>query len=164
LQNNQASELPVLPNQADAADPAPAGPPTAVEIERWLIGKLAEELGLKSDEIDVREPVSSYGVDSMTALTLTGDLEEWLGLTLSPTLAWDYPTVASLAEHLSEELRTAAPAGGAMPHVNITGVSTPLVGEETRQQAAALLVSLDQLSEEQVENLLSEMLTAEAGD
>jgi acyl transferase domain-containing protein len=33
---------------------------------------------------------------------LSGDLETWLGLTLAPTLLWDYPTIVRLANYLAE--------------------------------------------------------------
>jgi acyl carrier protein len=41
------------------------------------------------------------------AIGLTGDLEDWLGTRLDPTLLYDYPTVAALAKHLAIELKSA---------------------------------------------------------
>jgi len=71
-------------------------------IESWIVAHLAEELGVDSQEIDIREPFANYGLNSVAAVGLSGELEEWLGLKLSPTLVWDYPTIESLARYLSE--------------------------------------------------------------
>ncbi len=73
------------------------------EIEQWLVHHLAELLGANPQEIDIRQPFISFGLDSAQAVGLAGDLEEWLGRELSPTLIWDYPTIEALARHLALE-------------------------------------------------------------
>ncbi|NER47858.1 MAG: alpha/beta fold hydrolase [Symploca sp. SIO1A3] len=72
-------------------------------IQTWLIKQIAEQLGLEPQEIDIREPFARYGLDSVAAVRLSGELEEWLGRKLAPTLAYDYPTIEALARHLSKE-------------------------------------------------------------
>jgi acyl carrier protein len=78
---------------------------TPAVIQEWLLGNLSKSLNLKPTEIDVREPFASYGLSSMASVSLTADLEDWLELELSPTLAWDYPSIEVLSLHLSEELK-----------------------------------------------------------
>src|SRR5262245_11533649 len=78
---------------------------TPAVIQEWLLGNLSKALDLKPTEIDVREPFASYGLSSVASVSLTADLEDWLELDLSPTLAWDYPSIDLLAEHLSDELK-----------------------------------------------------------
>jgi len=70
-------------------------------IQAWLINKVSVALSLSPDQIDPRETFSSFGLDSRTAVSLSGDLERWLGRRLPPTLVWDYPTIDAIAEHLS---------------------------------------------------------------
>ncbi|HEX2685090.1 MAG TPA: beta-ketoacyl synthase N-terminal-like domain-containing protein, partial [Kofleriaceae bacterium] len=77
------------------------------EIKAWLIQHLAERLAVTCASIDPREPFASYGLTSREAVVLSGELEEWLGWTLSPTLVWDYPTIEALARFLAGD---AAPA------------------------------------------------------
>ncbi|MEC4816772.1 MAG: acyl carrier protein [Scytonema sp. PMC 1069.18] len=72
------------------------------ELQAWLISKVSEELELNPDDIDIQEPFAGYGLNSMTAVSLSGDLENLLGTKLSATLAWDYPTIEALANHLKE--------------------------------------------------------------
>lgn len=73
----------------------------ADQIEVWLIHHLAERLDVTIDAIDPREPFASYGLSSREAVVLSGELEEWLERTLSPTLLWDYPTIQGLARFLA---------------------------------------------------------------
>jgi len=82
--------------------------PSAVEIQAWIVSYLAELLDVDQDEIDVTIPFDRYGLDSAVAVGMTGDLEDWLGQKLDPTLLYDYPTVESFARHLAEEFETAA--------------------------------------------------------
>lgn len=77
-------------------------------IQTWLATKLAKQLMLKSNTIDVREPLTRYGLDSIDAVTLVGDLEDWLGLELPSTLFWDYPTLEKSAQYLVKEFDVSA--------------------------------------------------------
>jgi acyl carrier protein len=72
------------------------------QIQCWLVMHLAELLGIGADQIDVQQPFATYGLGSVEAISLTGDLEEWLGRDLPATLAWDYPNIEALARHLSD--------------------------------------------------------------
>jgi 8-amino-7-oxononanoate synthase len=81
--------------------------PSARQIQGWLVSRLAEELRIAAEQIDVREPFAQYGVDSVIAVGLSGELEDWLGIALAPTVLWDYPTVASLADYLANEYHRA---------------------------------------------------------
>ncbi len=93
-------------NQAALKGDATKTPPTAAEIKDWLVSYLGELLEIEPDEVDVTTPFDRYGLDSSAAVGLTGDLEDWLGRELDPTLMYDYPTVEALVQHLSLQLQT----------------------------------------------------------
>ena len=98
--------------------PAPAvtvpGDPLSMErIENWLVTQVADLLALEPAEINVEEPLSVYGLSSLTGVMLSGDVEDWLRIKVEPTVAWEYPTIRTLAAYLAQEVR-AASAGGAM--------------------------------------------------
>jgi acyl transferase domain-containing protein/acyl carrier protein len=84
--------------------------PNAEVIQAWLVSKLSERLGIASDEIDVREPFASYGLGSTEAVSLAGELADWLGRKLSPALAYEYPTIEALARHLAGSPDVSEPA------------------------------------------------------
>jgi acyl carrier protein len=74
------------------------------EVFNWLILKFADWLELPVDEFDPRRPISSYGLDSISAVILSVQLEEELGIELDTAVLWNRPTLESLAEHLTESL------------------------------------------------------------
>ncbi|MDF5730186.1 MAG: type I polyketide synthase, partial [Rhizonema sp. PD38] len=78
-------------------------------IEAWLISKIRAQLA-SSEEIDIRQPLVQYGLSSLAAVGISGDLQEWLGREISPTILYDYPTIESLAQYLGGlETRTNQP-------------------------------------------------------
>ncbi|MEB3123440.1 MAG: acyl carrier protein [Snowella sp.] len=74
------------------------------KIEHWLSDKLANLLGVDSEEIDLEKSIFSYGLDSSVALSVTGELETLVDLELDPTLFWEYPKISELAEYLVDKL------------------------------------------------------------
>ena len=74
---------------------------TAEDIQAWLASHISERLKVEPSKIDVREPLVRYGMDSVQAVNLTENLAAWLGRELSPTLAYEYPTIEALAGHLA---------------------------------------------------------------
>ena len=71
-------------------------------VENWLVAQLADQLSLDTKSISVTEPLTRYGLDSIDAVTIVGDLEDWLELELPSTLFWDHPTIAQSAQYLAE--------------------------------------------------------------
>ena len=76
---------------------------SAIQIQTWLIENLAQQLGIEPDEIDITEPLDSYGLDSAQAMLVMSKAEKLLQFELSPILLWHYPTIETLAERLAEE-------------------------------------------------------------
>jgi myxalamid-type polyketide synthase MxaE and MxaD len=84
--------------------------PTAVQIEDWLVARVANLTGLGPEEIDVQEPLLRYGLDSVAVVTLATDLEAWLGYRFRSNPLADHPTIAALASFLAGQV-----AGGDRP-------------------------------------------------
>ncbi|MDD5034785.1 MAG: amino acid adenylation domain-containing protein, partial [Methylococcaceae bacterium] len=89
--------------------------PGLAMIQAWLVNDLAQRLRVPAESIDVREPFARYGLDSVDAVGLAGDLETWLGRKVPPMLAYDYPTVEALAQHLGKMQRDEISALQAVP-------------------------------------------------
>ena len=73
------------------------------EIQLWIVDYLARVLEKPADEIDVTVPFDEFALDSATAIGMTGDLEEWLGKTVDPTLVFDYPTIEKISDCLASD-------------------------------------------------------------
>ncbi len=112
-------------------------------IQNWLKVKLAEYLEIEADSIDLTEPFSNYGLASVDAVGLSGDLEDWLGRTLSPTVVYDYPSIARLARYLAGDTTEVAPLavdnavdqGAAAEAVAIIGMACRFPGGVTTPEA-----------------------------
>jgi len=72
-------------------------------IQSWLVNKIAATLGVDPARIDVREPFASYALDSVGALRIVGELEEFLGRQLEPTLLYDHRDIETLSTYLESE-------------------------------------------------------------
>lgn len=73
-------------------------------LEAAARAQLAQVLRIAPERIDRQRSLKSMGLDSLMALELRNRLEAATGLTLSATLAWNYPTITALAEHLAERM------------------------------------------------------------
>jgi acyl carrier protein len=113
-------------------------------IEGWLVSQLAERLELEALEIDLEEDFTNYGLNSIEAINLSGDLETILGRRLPPTLLWDYPNICTLAKYLADH--------------NTLDITQYLNGISPKD-AEHLLQHLDQLSDTDVDTLLNILLS-----
>lgn len=77
---------------------------TAQDIQSWMLSQLAEQLSIEVDEIDIQEPLDTYGLDSAEAMILASKAEKLLGFELPLNLLWLYPNVEALSERLAEEV------------------------------------------------------------
>ncbi|MEO8972327.1 MAG: type I polyketide synthase, partial [Ktedonobacteraceae bacterium] len=75
--------------------------PTVEVAYAWLVSKLALYLEIDPSEIDSRESFANYGLGSADAVSLSGEMEEWLACEVSPTIVYDYPTVDALARFIA---------------------------------------------------------------
>jgi len=70
-------------------------------LTQFVVGEFARVSGLPSpDVIDTGRAFSEMGLDSLLALDLRNCLETELDCSLSPTLLFEHPNVASVVEHL----------------------------------------------------------------
>ena len=72
-------------------------------IESWLVQWLSGQLKVEADTIDVNKAFADYGLDSVMAVELAQELGTFFNLSepLEVTLAWNFPTIQSLANHLA---------------------------------------------------------------
>jgi acyl transferase domain-containing protein/acyl carrier protein len=78
-----------------------------VEIQAWLVARIAEVTGLHPGTISSTDPFESFGLASRDAVSLAGDLEELLGRTLPASLLYEYPSIAALSNHLGDSADSA---------------------------------------------------------
>lgn len=69
------------------------------EIQEWLISYLVE-LGLTPEEIDTTMVFEAHGLDSSGIVGMIGDLGEWTGCKLKPSIVYEHPTIELLSQYL----------------------------------------------------------------
>ena len=117
----------------------------AEQIERRILEWLRDRVGVPTKDLDRNRPFAELGVDSMAAVDLSCELENWLKIELSPMTAWQYPTPAAIARHLAIESLSPPESIGPEPEP-----PTPTNDANLDQ----LLDSLDNLSESEAAKLL----------
>ncbi|WP_197525707.1 AMP-binding protein [Pseudobythopirellula maris] len=145
--------------RADMARTAVAGasqlPDSAEAVETWLMAWLVERLDLSETEVYRDRPFAELGVDSVAAVELSAELEEAFGVELSPIVAWNHPTPASLAEYLVSG-RHAQEADE--PELTLEAASTtagPDAAATGDAELDSLLAEMENLSPEEAAKLLS---------
>ncbi|MDJ0731820.1 MAG: AMP-binding protein [Crocosphaera sp.] len=134
-------------------------PATAKEIQQWMMNWLTQNLTLAPQTINPKKPLADYGLDSVNAVELAQALGQWLGEEIDPTLAWNFPSIEAVANHLGkgemslsngeETLRPSQPLETINIINNFHNDSHELIKEAT---------SLGELSEEDMAQLLAQEL------
>lgn len=124
---------------------------THQQAVEWLLNRTAELLSAPAGTLSPDTPFSQLGLSSMQAVELAGDLERWSERSLSPTIAYDYPTIDAVAAHLtsSEEqqqaVRPSAPSG---EPIAIVGIGCRLPGADGPERFwSALREGVDAITE-----------------
>jgi acyl carrier protein len=73
-------------------------------LEEAVREQLAPVLRVSPDRVARDRTLEAMGVDSLMALEFRNRLESESGVKLSATLAFNYPTVAAVAEHLGSRM------------------------------------------------------------
>ncbi len=89
------------PAPTAAGQPAAALPASERDIREWLIDRCAQRLNLPRAAVDPRVSFAMFGMASVDAVGLSGDLEQWLQRPVSSTVFYDYPSIDALAAHVA---------------------------------------------------------------
>lgn len=82
--------------------PPPAADLTApAALQTWITTQIAQRTGIPLVEIDPRHPFAYYGLDSKESLGLLGTLSDLLNRELSPSLLYEYPSIAAFTAYLT---------------------------------------------------------------
>ncbi|MFJ7048680.1 hypothetical protein CTU88_38375 [Streptomyces sp. JV178] len=79
------------------------------DVHTWLTERVATYLRRTPQDIDTSVPLTELGLDSLTALAITADIEDEFEVTVDDALTWDHPTIDALAKALGD-LLTEQPA------------------------------------------------------
>ena len=87
---------PLIKAPADKADM------TVPEMRQWLRNWVGQAVGQSPDAIDESVPMVELGLSSRDAVAMAADIEDITGVTLSVAVAFQHPTIESLATRIVE--------------------------------------------------------------
>lgn len=122
-------------------------------IQSRLMTWLSEATDVAESDLDPTRPLAETGLDSLTAMELIVHLESGLGLQLSPTVAWTYPTPELLARHLASELMPVEDPDTAREEVG--SESERELDDDPHDGFEDLLAELERMPEDQVADFLT---------
>jgi len=113
---------------------------TVPEMRQWLRNWVGKAVGQSPDAIDESVPMVELGLSSRDAVAMAADIEDLTGVTLSVAVAFQHPTIESLATRIIEGEPETADGGlddadwsrnGPAERVDIAivGLSTRLPGD-----------------------------------
>jgi acyl transferase domain-containing protein/acyl-CoA synthetase (AMP-forming)/AMP-acid ligase II/acyl carrier protein len=109
-------QQPRVPAALGPIAPATGDEPRSAEaIEQWILDRLTERLNVPPSQLDASDQFVTFGLDSLNAVRLSGELEEWLGRKLSPTVVFEHPTPKALARFLASGLPDPRPIAAFRP-------------------------------------------------
>ncbi|EMB16900.1 AMP-binding protein [Rhodopirellula europaea] len=151
IDDSESVALPELPTRVTREEIPEATEQITAWLLAWLSGHSGEQIHedgerpVRNASLTPETPFAETGMDSLTAVELSSELEDWLGIELTPVLAFNYPTSARLAAYLAETL-----AGG--PEQD--SAANEFDGAEDDIQSD---IEASDLSPEELEALLSEI-------
>jgi acyl carrier protein len=73
---------------------------TAENAGRWARAYVGQLLGRPAEEIDLYRPLSEYGLDSVDAVVMAGEMEEHFGVEVDPATFLREATLGELIAEL----------------------------------------------------------------
>ena len=120
-------------------------------VQTYIREQVARVLGASAAKLDIDRPLNELGLDSLMSVELKNRVEGDVALSLPMSALMQSPTINSLSTAMLNQLTTLAS----------TPSTPPLTHRETAEH---LLTRVDQLSEQEVDVLLREMVGEEVNE
>ena len=75
-----------------------------IELKAFIADRISSVLRVKKKDLDPDTPFARYGLESIDSVILAMELEEEIGITLEPTLLWEYNTINLCASLLHKQM------------------------------------------------------------
>ncbi|MFB1047567.1 beta-ketoacyl synthase N-terminal-like domain-containing protein, partial [Streptomyces chrestomyceticus] len=125
----------------------PSGPLSTSDLTGRLLRRVGELLDIPAASVGPDAPLSSLGLTSLHAATLSEALAEWSGHPVPTSVFWESPTLAGIVDRVLGRVPTGErqePSGSVPPAdrepVAIVGIGCRLPGASTPEQLWQLLL------------------------
>ncbi|MBI4470556.1 MAG: SDR family NAD(P)-dependent oxidoreductase [Acidobacteria bacterium] len=124
-------------------------------IESYLIDQVARVLGTSTSKLELDRPLNEMGLDSLMTVELKNRIEKEIGISLPTVELMRGPSISKLSRVLQDQLAGTDSAPRKPPKAQI-----PITIDGGKKTAAAgsLLEGIDELSDQEVDSLLSTLV------
>jgi natural product biosynthesis luciferase-like monooxygenase protein len=133
------------------------------ERQRLMISYLCEQvagvLRVSADRLDIEQPLTALGLDSLMAIELKNHIERELNVRIPIVTFLQGPSISQFSEQVLEQVAVVADIAETIPHTLAQEQQAEVLAVGGNQvHAEQLLSQLDQLSDTEVDDLLAQML------
>ena len=75
------------------------------ELEEKIKSLISKNINIPIARISSTEDLTSYGLSSVNALAMVGELEDWLNCELPATLLWDNDNIEEIVKFILTEVK-----------------------------------------------------------
>lgn len=77
-------------------------PKTFTEISEWITANISKHAGIDPSEAAPDTDIVNFRLDSLILVNITTELEEYIGMELSPSIFWEMRTIAATSQWIAE--------------------------------------------------------------
>jgi acyl carrier protein len=125
-------------------------------LQMHLADLVARVLGLSASKLDLQQPLSNLGLDSLMAVELKNRIAVDLGVNVPMVTFLSGPSVEQASDQLLQLLAT----GTSVSSISPSPAAAPPANDDYRNDSA--LENLDRYSDEEVNSLLADLIEKEA--
>ncbi|MBO0791012.1 MAG: SDR family NAD(P)-dependent oxidoreductase, partial [Ktedonobacteraceae bacterium] len=135
-------------------------------VETYLCEKVADVLRLPATNIDVQQPVTTLGLDSLMSIELKNKVELELGIHIPIVTLLQGPSIHQFATQVLAQLEEAVASVEPVPAQSLEAQqavsrNNDIPGLIDRTEAEQILSQLDQISDDEVDSLLGSLLQSQ---
>jgi polyketide synthase 13 len=91
------------------------------DLQSWARAYLGYLAGLSAEQIDLERELGCYGLDSVDAVLMAGEMEQVFGIEIDPASFLQYPTIGASLRALEQNCATPTIAANEAPPTSDSG-------------------------------------------
>lgn len=77
-------------------------PKTFTEISNWITANISRHAEIDPSEVALDTDIVHFRLDSLILVNITTELEDYIGMELSPSIFWEMRTIGATSQWIAE--------------------------------------------------------------